>query len=389
MTMASRSISFPAHRRAAGFTLTELLISLVLGLFTVTAVISVLVGGSETFRTNDALSRMQENGRFALEIMRRDLREAGFTGCRRTLRAELPRPPAGVAVGPDVGVIRNTLNPPPAGGADPLSFAFNFADSIVGYEATGDGTGASWTAGDAAMPAAAANPLITAALDDSDIVIVVAPRGPGVGVAGVLGPAIIPIDPGSDIAAGDVVLLTDCSRGAIMEVTAVGGGGVSLGHGVGPGTPGNYTVEIGAGAFGVGAEVFPIERAAYYVANSPVTGRRALFRNNQEIASDIEDLEVEYGIDTNADARINQYVTAANVAPIVTAAGILGPGESPWEYVRAARIHLLLSSGEEDNLAEVPVAGLNYAGGTFNAPAGDRRLFQVFSATVSLRNRLL
>ncbi|MEE4108769.1 MAG: hypothetical protein V2I24_05450, partial [Halieaceae bacterium] len=145
--MASpRPQSFPAFCRTAGFTLTELLISLVLGLFTVTAVISVLVGGSETFRTTDALSRMQENGRFALEIMRRDLREAGFAGCRRTLRAELPRPTPPIPVGPDVGVIRNTLNPPPAGGVDPLSFAFNFADPIAGYEATGDGTGTSWTA---------------------------------------------------------------------------------------------------------------------------------------------------------------------------------------------------------------------------------------------------
>jgi type IV pilus assembly protein PilW len=170
-----------------------------------------------------------------------------------------------------------------------------------------------------------------------------------------------------------------------MQVTNDAG---NLAHVTGVGAPGNYMEEIGGG-FRVGSEVFPIERAAYYIANSPVTGRRALFRNNQEIASDIEDLEVEYGIDTNADARINQYVTAANVAPIVTAAGILGPGESPWEYVRAARIHLLLSSGEEDNLAEVPITNLRYADGTFDAPAGDRRLFQVFSATVSLRNRLL
>jgi type IV pilus assembly protein PilW len=237
------------------------------------------------------------------------------------------------------------------------------------------------------MPAAAANPLITAALDDSDIVIVIAPRGRGVGVAGPpLAPAELPVLAPGEFAPGDVVMVTDCSSAAIMEVTGIGVG--VLQHAAGAGTPGNYMVEIGGG-FGVGAEVFPIERVAYYVADSPVTGRRALFRNNQEIASDIEDLEVEYGIDTNADARINQYVTADNVAPIVTAAGILGPGESPWEYVRAARIHLLLSSGEEDNLAEVPVAGLNYAGGTFNAPAGDRRLFQVFSATVSLRNRLL
>lgn len=368
-------------RRSAGFTLTELLISLVLGLFTVSAVISVLVGGSETFRTTDALSRMQENGRFALEIMRRDLRGAGFTGCRRTLQAELPRPPA-VATPLDVNLVRNTLNPAPAGGADALSFAFNFAEPILGYEATGDGTGAAWVAGDVNMPAAAANPLVTNALDDSDIVIATTARGPGVGVSAQPAPPNfeIPINAGSDIAVGDVVMLTDCSRAVITEVTGTGGG-VLLSHAVGPGTPGNYKLDFSGPSFGPGSEVFPVERVAYYIANSPVTGRSALFRNGQEIASDIEDLEVEYGIDINADLRIDQYVDAANVA----GAGVPGP---PWEGVLATRVHLLISSGEENSLAEQPVAGLNYAGGTFNAPAGDRRLYQVFSATISIRNRL-
>lgn len=362
-----------------GFTLTELLVSLVLGLFTISGVLIVVLGGMETFRTTDALSRIQETGRFALELIRRDVREAGYHGCRRTLRAEIPRPPA--AASPlDLDLIRNTLNPAPAGATDNLSFAFNIADSLMGYEATGTGGGSSWTAGDPTIPAPGSNPLLTNPRDDSDILVAVAPRGPGVAVIAPAAPPDfeVPIDPGSGIQAGDIVMVTDCARAVVTQVTA-NVGGVLLQHAVGPGTPGNYKIDFG-GTLGVGAEVIPMERVAYYVADSPVTGRPSLFRNDQEIAMDVEDFQVEYGVDTNGDSRIDQYETAATMLTVVT----LGPA---WENVLAVRVHLRISSGEENNLAEEPVT-LNYAGATFTAPAGDLRLHQVFTSTIGVRNRL-
>jgi len=373
-----------------GFTLTELMISLLLGLFTISGVLIALLGGVETFRTTDSLSRIQETGRFALEILRRDIREAGYNGCRGSLRAEVPRPPA--AVTPlDVDLVRNTLNPAPVSAADNLSPAYNFAEPLQGYEATGTGGGSSWTAGDATMPVVGANALITNARDDSDVLLAVVPRGPGVAVVAptlpVVGPDFeIAVDAGSGIAAGDVIMLTDCARAAITQVTGVAGGTL-LSHAIGPAPatvdaenpPGNYKIDLG-GAFGIGSEVFPIERVAFYVADSPVTGRPSLFRNGQEIAMDVEDFQVEYGVDTNGDLRVDQYVNAAGMLTVAT----LGPA---WENVVVVRVHLRISSGEENNLSEVPVT-LNYAGTTFTAPAGDLRLHQVFTSTIGIRNRL-
>ena len=46
---------------------------------------------------------------------------------------------------------------------------------------------------------------------------------------------------------------------------------------------------------------------------------------------------------------------------------------------------ILISSGEEDGVTEVPLA-VPFAGGTFNAP--DNRIYQEFTATVAIRNRL-
>ena len=252
----------------------------------------------------------------------------------------------------------------------------------MGYEATGDGTGTSWVAGDGTMPTVASNALITDALDDSDILIVVVARGAGVGV--VSHPADtdpIVVEPGSGLAAGDHVFVTDCVSGAVMEVTGVSstGGNDELAHVDAAGNPGNYTPALGRSFDTSGAEeVFAIERTAYYIADSPLTGRRSLFRNDQAIADNVEDLQVRYGVDTTADNRVDQYVTAA---------GMAGPPGFPWDDVVAVRVNLRISSGEENNITEQPVT-LNYDGTTFTADADDLRLHQVFTATVGLRNRL-
>lgn len=369
-----------------GFTLTELLISLVLGAFVIGGVLSVFLGGLQTFRMTDSLSRMQESGRFALELMRRDLREAGFVGCRNTLRQEIPR-----TDGPlDPGFIRNTLNPAPTATTDPLPFEFDFGVPLMGYDGTGDGSGTSWTAGDVLAPAPQSISLMTVTevgqallpRDDSDIVVMIAARGAGLSVSAhpggnPPGSAALLLSGVSDLEEGDIVFATDCASGAIFEVTGPNGGNDTLVHNTGntSGTPGNYTTALGRSF--VGAEVFRIERAAYFVANRPGTDLPVLYRNGDEIAENVEQLQITYGLDTTFDAQVNDYVTATQM---------LATG-APWDNVLAVRLNLLFSSGEENNLTEQP-SSLSYNGGIFTAEADDRRLYRVFTATVGIRNRV-
>lgn len=68
-------------RRSAGFTLLELMIAMVLGLIVVAGVTSVFLAGQQSFRTNNALADVQDSSRIAFELMARDIREAGLTGC--------------------------------------------------------------------------------------------------------------------------------------------------------------------------------------------------------------------------------------------------------------------------------------------------------------------
>lgn len=67
-------------KREKGFSLIELMIALVMGVFLIGGVISVFIGSSQSFRSNEALSRVQENGRFALEIIAQELRSVGYRG---------------------------------------------------------------------------------------------------------------------------------------------------------------------------------------------------------------------------------------------------------------------------------------------------------------------
>ncbi|MBN1008035.1 PilW family protein [Amphritea pacifica] len=68
------------NRPQRGFSLIELMIALVLGLFIIGGVLAVFIGSSASFNSNESLSRVQENGRFALEILAEDLRNTGNKG---------------------------------------------------------------------------------------------------------------------------------------------------------------------------------------------------------------------------------------------------------------------------------------------------------------------
>lgn len=360
--------------RQSGLTITELLISMVLGMFLISGLLSVFLGGLTTFRTNDALARIQESGRFAMELMRRDLRQAGYFGCRQSLEPEIPRSDATLTP----GFIRNTLNPPPSGGSDALQWEYNLEVGLEGFSAASTSGGSGWS------PGIPTNTLIAAALDDSDIVATSSAQGTGITVTAhpggnPPGSADVQLNAGNGLEQFDVIMVTDCTSGAIMQVTSANpdtSGSVT--HNTGVGAPGNYTKSLGRSF--TGADLFRIRKSAWYVAPSAVTGRPALFRNGDEMVENVERLRVFYGVDADDDRRIDSYVRAGT-APLEGDAAT----DDDWEDVVAVRFHLLINSGEEDGVTENP-ASVPFAGGIFTA--GDRRIYQEFTATVGVRNRL-
>jgi type IV pilus assembly protein PilW len=67
-----------AAKRLGGFSLIELMIAVTIGLLVTLVVGNLFVGTKQTFRTQDDTSRMQEDARFALQTLSREIRMAGY-----------------------------------------------------------------------------------------------------------------------------------------------------------------------------------------------------------------------------------------------------------------------------------------------------------------------
>ena len=68
-------------RGQRGLTMIEILIGIALSLLILSAVVTVFVGSSASYRNTESSSAVQESGRIALEYLNRDIRMAGNPGC--------------------------------------------------------------------------------------------------------------------------------------------------------------------------------------------------------------------------------------------------------------------------------------------------------------------
>ena len=78
-------LSIPAPRRQRGLTLIELMISVTIGLVFIFGAVTFLVSGHQSFRAQNSGSRIQENARFALDILKEHVRMAGYNDTTSSL----------------------------------------------------------------------------------------------------------------------------------------------------------------------------------------------------------------------------------------------------------------------------------------------------------------
>lgn len=375
--------SCPGHSQK-GLTLIEIMIAMLLGIFLIGGVVQIFLGSKQTYRMQENLSAIQENGRFAMDFMARDIRMAGVIGCGSQ------------------GVLNSTLTMPVA----PASYFVNFVRVIEGFEATSaPGVGpATWvptipvTAVAAVVP-----PLSTVSpLGGSDIITIRRAADQGFTVAAHL-PSSAPLtlnaveatpanlqNAGFLTAANAnncmIAVVTNCTSVAVFQVSGIAGN--VLAHNTGGAcAPGNSDADLGRTY--LGGQVMPINTISYFIATNP-GGQPSLYRRIDtnavvELVEGIEQMQISYGMDTDADRTANYY---APVNPLWL--------DTDWANVVSIRISLLAVSLENVAAQRLPYDYNGVQGiippdiyiGIPPVQVQDRRIRRVFTSTIALRNRL-
>ena len=85
LTLKKSSKPGISARRQRGLTLIELMISVTIGLVFIFGAVTFLVSGHQSFRAQNSGSRIQENARFALDILKEHVRMAGYNDTTSSL----------------------------------------------------------------------------------------------------------------------------------------------------------------------------------------------------------------------------------------------------------------------------------------------------------------
>ncbi|MCK7576250.1 MAG: PilW family protein [Chromatiales bacterium] len=386
------------------------MVALTISLLLLAGIMQVYIGSKQVYRNNEALARMQAQGRFALDLLAREIRHAGFNinfeVCGpRPFKYELtPCPDTSCNLGVlQSGFFRVALNCVDNAGnlgfsADShcdvlqrIPFFQGDASTVLGF----DPAGASnlWTPPTLDPPPLANTDVIaiTSSLRPANQIQVTAhPGGNPPGSANIQAdadavdcpkagetqpPGTLCIEP------DDILIVTteSCDAGAIFQVSAGNPAqSGSIPHNRGKGSPGNRTNALGRDFTGGSLMVLDAgavtNQTIYYVALNG-NGRNALYRstdeaNGVELLDGIQDMQITYGEDADNDQQVDAYRTADAV--------------TDWADVLSVRVSLLVES-QDTNVMDLPQT-LTFNGATVDT--SDRRLRQVFTTTVAVRNRL-
>jgi len=272
-----------------GFSLVELMIALVIGLILIAGVLQVFVGSTVTYSMQSGLSKIQENGRFAMSFIVRDLRQAGYFGCSREA---------------DINNVTSSA----------IDAFLNIENPILGDASTGSASYQRTSLADV-IEVKFAEVVSSCDIESHN-------------TAG----REIQCEANHNFNNTEVMIATDCLNIAVFQKN--GAHTSRIEHPVGVGT-----------AFDRGS-VMRLQTHGYYIANNTL-GEPALYRESiasgaastiaNELVEGIEDMQVLYGEDTDNDRVVNYYVPFNEV--------------NDAEDVLSIRVSLLVRS-IEDNIVQ-------------------------------------
>ncbi len=348
-----------------GFSLVELMVAMFLSLIMIAGMINLYSSNKVAYKSQESVSRIQEAYRFASEKIQKELRSGGYYGCNN----ESP--------------MVDTLSS--------LPFVANYEKPIEGFDAT------DMTTWDRSITSTGTG--LTMGTATGDVVrggtdILVVRRGSDTQY-----PIVTPMTtttsnlqiqanmPTAVFADNDVVIVSDCTRSAIFQVTNFSRSAGTIQHATSGGNIGNSTNQLltSAPGFDLDASVMRLDTVIYFIgteANGTPSLKRKINNDaSQTIVSGVENMQVVYGLDTDATGVANRYVNASNITA------------GDWINVTSARIALLMSSAEgllsDPDTADYDLLdqAIVYTGGPGSIThAGDSKFRQVVQMTVDVRN---
>ena len=351
----------------------------------------MLIGISQIFTRNkrssqvsEGLARVQENARFALKKLSIDMRRAGYVGCAGdNILNHLD--PAGTGYDDDLF--------DPTKGTAGWDYSINaststsvtepgetYALTTITPSPAGDAT--QWQDDDGdGLPALIAGKVVPG----SDVVVMkwMSDSLSNIALNGAVNPksASITTAKAHGVAKGTVLIISDCSGGDVFQTTSAPTS-KSLQRSGAQDDPGNINPAKTnwSHAYPDGARISQFVSRAYYIGQgasrepslySITFVQGATGQVTEEIAEGIENMQVLYGIDTNADLLAEKYVTAHQV--------------TNHSQVVNLKIALIARSPKDAKTITAP-RSLNLLGTTITTPT-DRKIRFAFSTTVKLRNK--
>ena len=257
-----------------GLSLIELMIAIVISSLLMAGTIQIFVNNKQTYRVQEALSRLQENGRFAMQFLTRDIRMADFWGC--------------------------------AGSASKVTNRVQSADGGITVPPIDMGTGG-------------VNGTDNTGLNGSDSITLQGAYGSGLSIAShnVNAASFSLNTVNHGLVDGDLVLATDCNKAdqfmitnanSGSTVTIVGNTGVAHNNLENSGKPALLYPE---------GDILKVFNYGYTI-KAGASGEPALFRRinstDQELVEGIENMQIKYGEDTDSDGTANIYRDSGAVA---------------------------------------------------------------------------
>lgn len=277
----------------AGLTLVELMVAITIGLILTLAVSQIYVSSRASYSLEEGLARVQENGRFAMELLAYDLRMAGYAGCNSKLPATS---------------INNIV-------LDADESTTLLSGGLRGYRYTGSGDSAGdWTP-----------PLPAGFFGDGEVapgtdVIVVQYGSPvetnltgNMDVVNAQVQITTTAATRIDIEDNDVLLISDCLNADVFRANNVssGAGTTTIAHPASVNTSVNLSKP-----YSIDAQLMKLISRAYYIAPSsdgqqPALYRKELIRSGSpvpvELVQGIEDMRLVYGEDTDSNGVPDVY----------------------------------------------------------------------------------